>query len=631
MASDELDSSSPGPTEIWNIILRSGAAQDINFSDRYHSWNRPSSIQDLLLGQPRPWMSWGYKAAYPKLATFLEKASLENKLRSQVSLKDVETGNSLYLHRDFRYNEAHAPLSVLFDTLKTIPTEKEEAKIIVEKMKEKIHIARFARILYISDISPLVLHCIFGTSAGQDIGYIAGFVDRHLNGINWAKVNLNQIKHMSDVVFMEDRSDLMSDDPQFSLSKTYFWALQTYKLFERTLDQTISTWESFKEESLPKARDGRISDEDWEYGITGIEHAIDQLKTKLIRVRRGIQDVKDLREGLQFTAAVFDSRTAVRQGDNIRLLTYITLLFLPLSFGTSIFGMQIIESGSKATRAFAITLPCITVVSTLLIFNINTIMTVFNLLVEKITFSMQREMRLHYRKDWRDRAQALHEDHLTTEPPARRATKQTSRWVYVLYSMEALFVVSPVSELNAAAHGYWIINFEDKTSQNDDDSVLSDIDGGENHNKKRRDVQRRVKLAAEQAHKEEWKRQQDESSFFRALLNRLPRESLTVARILAKVVISFLRVLLLPIWTILLVIEYVLVLITIELVNISFSKEELSSQRSTSRVSSSVRAWQILGIDNITFPRRRNNHSSRGQSDELVTGIAVDQGSQAKK
>ena len=31
---------------------------------------------------------------------------------------------------------------------------------------------------------------------------------------------------------------------------------------------------------------------------------------------------------------MFDSRTAVRQGDNIRLLTYITLLFLPLSFGT---------------------------------------------------------------------------------------------------------------------------------------------------------------------------------------------------------------------------------------------------------------------------------------------------------
>ena len=26
--------------------------------------------------------------------------------------------------------------------------------------------------------------------------------------------------------------DLMADDPQFSLSKTYFWALQAYKLFE---------------------------------------------------------------------------------------------------------------------------------------------------------------------------------------------------------------------------------------------------------------------------------------------------------------------------------------------------------------------------------------------------------------
>jgi hypothetical protein len=33
-------------------------------------------------------------------------------------------------------------------------------------------------------------------------------------------------------------------------------------------------------------------------------------------------------------SALFDSRTAVRQGENIRLLTYITILFFPLSFAT---------------------------------------------------------------------------------------------------------------------------------------------------------------------------------------------------------------------------------------------------------------------------------------------------------
>jgi hypothetical protein len=33
-------------------------------------------------------------------------------------------------------------------------------------------------------------------------------------------------------------------------------------------------------------------------------------------------------------SALFDSRTTVRQGENIRLLTYITILFFPLSFGT---------------------------------------------------------------------------------------------------------------------------------------------------------------------------------------------------------------------------------------------------------------------------------------------------------
>ena len=33
-------------------------------------------------------------------------------------------------------------------------------------------------------------------------------------------------------------------------------------------------------------------------------------------------------------STLFDNRTTIQQGDNIKLLTYITLLFLPLTFST---------------------------------------------------------------------------------------------------------------------------------------------------------------------------------------------------------------------------------------------------------------------------------------------------------
>jgi hypothetical protein len=144
----------------------------------------------------------------------------------------------------------------------------------------------------------------------------------------------NEIKSSSQIVFMRDRSDLMADDPQFSLSKTYFWALQAYKLFEETLLETIAAWNKFKSESLPRLEDPRMCPEDRQTSIDDIDDAIKELEAKVARIKKRYKEVKDLRTGLESASALFDSRTTVRQGENVRLLTYITILFVPFSLGT---------------------------------------------------------------------------------------------------------------------------------------------------------------------------------------------------------------------------------------------------------------------------------------------------------
>lgn len=108
-------------------------------------------------------MSWAYKAAYPKLATFLEKASLDSKFRARVILEDIENSEGLFQHRRIYYNEAHAALSVIFDALKTFPTQLDGANPFAEKTRDTAHVKRFARIIHITDISPVVLSCVFGT------------------------------------------------------------------------------------------------------------------------------------------------------------------------------------------------------------------------------------------------------------------------------------------------------------------------------------------------------------------------------------------------------------------------------------------------------------------------------------
>ncbi|EEQ83318.1 hypothetical protein, variant 1 [Blastomyces dermatitidis ER-3] len=733
--------------EIWEAILQPGAAEDEQFVIRYYNWGRPLSIQTLF-GHPRTWMSWSYRAAYPKLSTLLEQTSLENKLRCRVNFEELTIDTDRYVLRKLSYNEAHAPLSVIFDSLREISSQTTGESHSV-KIKGTALVKRFVRILQLTDISPLVLNCIFGTTSSLDISHVAAFVDRNLNGLNWAKVNLlqtrntgwssyvyeyhfsfyfvtldyfepdtvkpdprkirrscsfgkrkgtkhryiheetvsfllcghfddaftcyqlgdtyfkprytkdtgprffrsydpsqspgqlllhwiavalfharsrwenaidslqSEIRAPSDVVFMEDRSDLMADDPQFSLSKTYFWALQTYKLFERTLEQTITTWETFKIDSLPKIQDGRISPENWDASVSSIDQSIELLKPKIDRIKRGMQDVRDLRESLQSTAAVFDSRTAVRQGENIRLLTYITLLFLPLSFGTGIFSMQLIEPSATTINAFAITLPVITIVSALLIFNLNSLTAAFDSVVRKATFGLQRQMRLHHRKEWKHRALALHQDDISTEPPVRKASKESSHWVYILFLIETAVVVTPVSELNAALNCYGLFGFEGEKAGEGEDDEYSDNEDASTHQPRKdrqKEVLMRVKRAAREAEEQERKRKDEESGMAIGLLRRFYRYIGHLGRVLGHTVLTSFRILLLPIWVVLLLVEYILTVLTLTLLfdqppyQANPSSATHGEESPESHPSSPfARAWHALGLNTLTLPTRHHH------------------------
>src|SRR2546423_12873101 len=90
--------------------------------------------------------------------------------------------------------------------------------------------------------------------------------------------------------------DLLSDDPHFSKSKTYFWAIQTYKLFDEALTNIIDTWEHFKDHSLDKVNDGRMDKKYWESSVKLIDVEIEGLREKLIHVRNKNKEVLNLRD-----------------------------------------------------------------------------------------------------------------------------------------------------------------------------------------------------------------------------------------------------------------------------------------------------------------------------------------------
>ena len=57
-------------------------------------------------------------------------------------------------------------------------------------------------------------------------------------------------------------------------------------------------------------------------------------------------------------SAVLEARNAIKQGENIRILTIISMVFLPAGFVTSIFGMQILPT-STGLLTLAIVMPTV--------------------------------------------------------------------------------------------------------------------------------------------------------------------------------------------------------------------------------------------------------------------------------
>ncbi|KAI0006431.1 hypothetical protein F4779DRAFT_23047 [Xylariaceae sp. FL0662B] len=125
-----------------------------------------------------------------------------------------------------------------------------------------------------------------------------------------------------------------------------------------------------------------------------IENRIRELRTLLDLARNGSDALKELLTLKQQQAGVIEAREAVRngeevfrQGQSIMLLTMITIIFLPLSFLSSLFGMNAVElnSGSftlaqEFTYIFPISLAII-IASFILAFNPNTFTNTFAVLL----------------------------------------------------------------------------------------------------------------------------------------------------------------------------------------------------------------------------------------------------------
>ncbi|KAK2784010.1 hypothetical protein FQN52_009389 [Onygenales sp. PD_12] len=165
-----------------------------------------------------------------------------------------------------------------------------------------------------------------------------------------------------DAIFDPQMHDsLLFDDDTFSRSRLYFWAIDSLELFKDQIAHAIKEWGFFwearckvfkaHEEILISRRKSAGFDDPfyWAKKRSGyrvedvakeIEIQVNRLRDLEARFDRFYRRAQSLRDGLFNASSVVESRAATQLGENVRLLTYVSIVYLPLGFSAALWSIN---------------------------------------------------------------------------------------------------------------------------------------------------------------------------------------------------------------------------------------------------------------------------------------------------
>lgn len=163
-----------------------------------------------------------------------------------------------------------------------------------------------------------------------------------------------------DFMFNADvRERLLFEDAGFTYVRRYFWATQTLGIIKNSIKSMVDAYEdNFTDEVWtgthktlwPLQEEQRPRNIYFRKKMSALREKFNQQILKLKSLVREIDDrraeIQNLREELFVGTSIQESRKSVenseitvQQGHNIKILTMVSIFFLPLTFVTSVFGM----------------------------------------------------------------------------------------------------------------------------------------------------------------------------------------------------------------------------------------------------------------------------------------------------
>ncbi|KAF4153907.1 hypothetical protein CNMCM6069_000175 [Aspergillus lentulus] len=156
----------------------------------------------------------------------------------------------------------------------------------------------------------------------------------------------------------DEHGRLLFDDNTFSRSRLYFWAIDCLGMFIPSISATMREWQNFWEarKHIFNAGENFTREVRRETGdaaipwcvplgylanlVPQVEDQIARLEALKSRLENMRSQIDTLRNGLFNASAVIESRAATELGENVKLLTYISIVYLPLSFCAALWAID---------------------------------------------------------------------------------------------------------------------------------------------------------------------------------------------------------------------------------------------------------------------------------------------------
>ncbi|KAL6720536.1 hypothetical protein ACLMJK_002460 [Lecanora helva] len=219
-----------------------------------------------------------------------------------------------------------------------------------------------------------------------------------------------------------EHDNLLFDDGAFSRSRKYFWAIDCLSEFEISITDNIVQWEQYKAARLPQTVE--LPDIDRRQLIFA-DRQYRVLQNQRESFRQKLTSTKALRDALFNASAVIESRASTRLGENVKLLTFVSIFFLPLAFTTSLWSVN--DKFSIHTLIYVIII--VALFTYLAMFNINSLAEGFSQVYDIKKKHIVCAMKNDHTDAWKLRGQRFEVFRPKHENP------EPSEWYVPLYAL----------------------------------------------------------------------------------------------------------------------------------------------------------------------------------------------------